>query len=587
MKKNKWYTISVFIIMCVLLNLAGKCVAGQLRLPLWLDSLGTVAATYVCGPVCGVIVGVTLNILYSIIYSWTYACYAIVSVSIAVIAGICISKDYMKTLLGALTSSFYIALVSCVISMIFNYMFFNGYTNNIWGDGVVESLLGIGFNDLLSHIAGQFYIDFPDKIITVLALYIFVRYDKGKNRFDKRIMTVCIYIGIAAMAAVQLIEAGTSKCVYAASDNIRNNQNNIEETPDYNTYLQTVYGRENGIPGGRANDIAQTNDGILWIGTYGGLYRYNGTEFKWVDEYASVKTVNCLYKDEEGRLWIGTNDGGVSIMIDETIINVVSEKEGLSADSVKCITQGSDGDYYIGTTGAMSVVSLAGGLTVKSYIDDIKYAVSADSDKNGNIAVVSDNGQLSIVKNAAVISEYSASDGGRYTTCSFDDAGMLYVGTSKGNIDKYEYIELYKSIGKLKQSIVDKINNYTISNIPPKIIMFKENQEIIKKDEALLLGYLHNIGFDVIVFIPSANDGFMDVLSENIYSELKLPQINNKVNKNYIEKLGELLRGRALVDEDIVAGLTNFKYDSSIEDYKKLLKKSDAIFKKMEKKLFS
>lgn len=459
MKKNKWYTISVFIIICVLLNLAGKCIAGYFRLPLWLDSLGTVAATYVCGPVCGVIVGVTLNILYSIIYSWTYACYAIVSVSIAVVAGICISKDYMKTLLGALTSSFYIALVSCSISVIFNYMFFNGYTNNIWGDGVIESLLGIGFNDLLSHVAGQFYIDFPDKIITVLALYIFVRYDKGKNRFDKRIMTACIYIGIAAMAAVQLIEVNTPKCVYAASDNSRNNQNNIEETPDYNTYLQTVYGRENGIPGGCANDIAQTNDGILWIGTYGGLYRYNGTEFKWVDEYASVKTVNCLYKDEEGRLWIGTNDGGVSIMIDETIINVVSEKEGLSADSVKCITQGSDGDYYIGTTGAMSIVSLADGLTVKSYIDDIKYAVSADSDKNGNIAVVSDNGQLSIVKNAAVISEYSASDGGRYTTCSFDDAGMLYVGTSKGNIDKYEY-DLYNNAYVLKESVsCNELNN--------------------------------------------------------------------------------------------------------------------------------
>ena len=458
MKKNKWYTISVFIIICVLLNLAGKCIAGYFRLPLWLDSLGTVAATYVCGPVCGVIVGVTLNILYSIIYSWTYACYAIVSVSIAVVAGICISKDYMKTLLGALTSSFYIALVSCSISVIFNYMFFNGYTNNIWGDGVIESLLGIGFNDLLSHVAGQFYIDFPDKIITVLALYIFVRYDKGKNSFNKRIMTVCIYIGIAVMVAVQLVEAGTSKCAYAASDNSSNDQNN-EETPDYNTYLQTVYGRENGIPGGCANDIAQTNDGILWIGTYGGLYRYNGTEFKWVDEYASVKTVNCLYKDEEGRLWIGTNDGGVSIMIDETIINVVSEKEGLSADSVKCITQGSDGDYYIGTTGAMSIVSLADGLTVKSYIDDIKYAVSADSDKNGNIAVVSDNGQLSIVKNAAVISEYSASDGGRYTTCSFDDAGMLYVGTSKGNIDKYEY-DLYNNAYVLKESVsCNELNN--------------------------------------------------------------------------------------------------------------------------------
>ena len=40
-----------------------------------------------------------------------------------------------------------------------------------------------------------------------------------------------------------------------------------------------------------------------------------------------LKTVNCLYKDEEGRLWIGTNDSGVSIMIDETIINVVSERK--------------------------------------------------------------------------------------------------------------------------------------------------------------------------------------------------------------------------------------------------------------------
>ena len=33
MKKNKWYTISVFIIICVLLNLAGKCIAGYFRLP--------------------------------------------------------------------------------------------------------------------------------------------------------------------------------------------------------------------------------------------------------------------------------------------------------------------------------------------------------------------------------------------------------------------------------------------------------------------------------------------------------------------------------------------------------------------------
>lgn len=68
-------------------------------------------------------------------------------------------------------------------------------------------------------------------------------------------------------------------------------QSDNDKIQDYSSYLQTVYGRENGIPGGCANDIVQTNDGILWIGTYGGLYRYNGKEFVWIDEYDSIKAL--------------------------------------------------------------------------------------------------------------------------------------------------------------------------------------------------------------------------------------------------------------------------------------------------------
>ena len=63
----------------------------------------------------------------------------------------------------------------------------------------------------------------------------------------------------------------------------------VTEQEDYSSYLQTVYGRENGMPGGCANDIVQTKDGVLWIGTYGGLYRYNGTKFQWINEYESIK----------------------------------------------------------------------------------------------------------------------------------------------------------------------------------------------------------------------------------------------------------------------------------------------------------
>lgn len=496
MEKNKRYSTSLFVILCLLLNLSGKCLAQWLKLPIWMDSFGTIAATYVLGPVCGVIVGVTLNTLYSIIYSWTYICYAVVSALIAVIAGVCIKKDYMKTLLGALTASFYIAFVSCVVSVIFNYIFFNGYTNNIWGDGVIDSLISIGFNNIISYAAGEFYVDFLDKVIAVLILFVFVKFDKGWKRFDKRVISVCLMFVLASSVIARIgqnmnlsIEAQAKTQNEQQKDSDVMVQSDDDKIQDYSSYLQTVYGRENGIPGGCANDIVQTNDGILWIGTYGGLYRYNGKEFVWIDEYDSIKSVNCMYLDEEGRLWIGTNDNGLSIMINEQVANVVSEKDGLSDDAVKCITQGTDGCYYVGTTGKMSVLSMAGGLSVKKVIDDVTYAVSIDADKSGNVAAVSDSGKLSIIRDTDVISQYVPADGSTYTTCTFDEDGILYAGTSADSIDVY----------RVDEGILTLIDNHKCNELKNiKSLKFVDN--ISSREEILFvcadngIGYYNNIG---------------------------------------------------------------------------------------------
>lgn len=496
MEKNKRYSTSLFVILCLLLNLSGKCLAQWLKLPIWMDSFGTIAATYVLGPVCGVIVGVTLNTLYSIIYSWTYICYAVVSALIAVIAGVCIKKDYMKTLLGALTASFYIAFVSCVVSVIFNYIFFNGYTNNIWGDGVIDSLISIGFNNIISYAAGEFYVDFLDKVIAVLILFVFVKFDKGWKRFDKRVISVCLMFALVSSVIARIgqnmnlsIEAQAKTQNEQQKDSDVMVQSDDDKIQDYSSYLQTVYGRENGIPGGCANDIVQTNDGILWIGTYGGLYRYNGKEFVWIDEYDSIKSVNCMYLDEEGRLWIGTNDNGLSIMINEQVANVVSEKDGLSDDAVKCITQGTDGCYYVGTTGKMSVLSMAGGLSVKKVIDDVTYAVSIDADKSGNVAAVSDSGKLSVIRDTDVISQYVPADGSTYTTCTFDEDGILYAGTSADSIDVY----------RVDEGIPTLIDNHKCNELKNiKSLKFVDN--ISSREEILFvcadngIGYYNNIG---------------------------------------------------------------------------------------------
>ena len=197
------------------------------------------------------------------------------------------------------------------------------------------------------------------------------------------------------------------------------NETAVEDLIDYNDYVQTVFSSNNGLPCGEANDIEETNDGILWIGTYAGLYRYNGREFRWMDNYDSVHNVNCLYVDDEGRLWIGTNDNGLSIAINEKIVNVIDEAKGLPSNSVRCIIQGADGYYYVGTTSSMQVVALRNGLRKVNTFTEVNYADKITADRIGNVAAVTSDGRLFLIKE------------GRYSVpCSWAKTRYLHAARS-------------------------------------------------------------------------------------------------------------------------------------------------------------
>ena len=64
-----------------------------------------------------------------------------------------------------------------------------------------------------------------------------------------------------------------------------------------------------------ANDIVQDKQGYLWIATYFGLDRYDGYSLK--NFYNKDVPINnafrnrvaCLYPDEDGNIWLGTEGG--------------------------------------------------------------------------------------------------------------------------------------------------------------------------------------------------------------------------------------------------------------------------------------
>lgn len=66
------------------------------------------------------------------------------------------------------------------------------------------------------------------------------------------------------------------------------------------------YGSADGLPSNSVYAITQDADGAIWLGTCGGLARFDGVRFK---AWKEPGRVNALAMDKENRLWLGTMDG--------------------------------------------------------------------------------------------------------------------------------------------------------------------------------------------------------------------------------------------------------------------------------------
>ncbi len=448
MKNAKTWKVILFIAMCVCLNIGGKLLAVWLDLPLWADSLGTVLCAYVLGPFCGSVVGLTGNLSYFMVNKLS-AVYSITNIALGIIVGFAAKKHWFERFYGFMKAASLAMLVSLIVSVPVNIIFNSGYTGNKWGDAVVNYLLGREWSPIVCAVLGQLAIEFADKVLTIAVVYIAIRF----RRWNKKQMAV--------MATLLSIGLGLSM-----SYNTQAATSSAADAPDYNDYVQTVYSSNNGLPCGEANDIAQTNDGVLWIGTYAGLYRYNGREFRWIDDYESVKNVNCLYVDEEGRLWIGTNDNGLSIVIREEVVNVLDQSDGLPSNSVRCIIRATDGYYYVGTTSSMQILMMNNGLKAVNTLDEVNYADSITADEDGHVATVASDGRLFLLEKGKVISTKQLPDDQEvFNCCAFSPDGTLMAGSSTNHIYRYKISgNDLKEVDVIDCEDVNSINNLNYLN---------------------------------------------------------------------------------------------------------------------------
>jgi signal transduction histidine kinase len=102
---------------------------------------------------------------------------------------------------------------------------------------------------------------------------------------------------------------------------------------------------QDGVFTSKPNSIAQTSDGYLWIGTGGGLLRFDGIRFfPWTPpegEKLPDSLIWSLLAARDGTLWIGTR-GGLSHMVNGHLINYPDTRA-----TVPSIVQSRNGTLWI------------------------------------------------------------------------------------------------------------------------------------------------------------------------------------------------------------------------------------------------
>jgi signal transduction histidine kinase/ligand-binding sensor domain-containing protein len=86
---------------------------------------------------------------------------------------------------------------------------------------------------------------------------------------------------------------------------------------EFQGWQRKFTGPREGAPAG-VRALAQTPDGILWIGASDGLYRYDGRSFTRLppssDKPIQADTISALLATAEGDLWVGHDYGGLSLV---------------------------------------------------------------------------------------------------------------------------------------------------------------------------------------------------------------------------------------------------------------------------------
>jgi energy-coupling factor transport system substrate-specific component len=179
----------VLIPVAIAINLTIGQIVLVLKLPVYLDSIGTVLVGVICGPWAGALTGALSNIIAGMILTPDWFPWFPVAAAIGGTAGVMANIGYFKNWWKVVVTGFVIALVATVVGTPISIAVYSGLSAS--GSSIITAFLLETGRSLLASVLTTNFISEPlDKIATSLLAFAIIdglsvrylaRFPRGEN----------------------------------------------------------------------------------------------------------------------------------------------------------------------------------------------------------------------------------------------------------------------------------------------------------------------------------------------------------------------------------------------------------------------
>lgn len=179
---KKMEKLAIFLIpIGVALNFIGAQIAMLLKLPVYLDAIGTIVVGALCGGLPGAIVGVVSNTINSITYP-TYVWYGVISAIYGVFAAYLSKKKVFCSLGKAILASFAFAIIGGILNSCITWILFGfNFATDTTAIFAIPLHSVLGFPKFMAEMIAAICMDVADKFLSVLAVFFIIK--SMPNRF--------------------------------------------------------------------------------------------------------------------------------------------------------------------------------------------------------------------------------------------------------------------------------------------------------------------------------------------------------------------------------------------------------------------